>query len=489
MRLPHKLVQFVLEGTKVSVTCGASRFTLATMPVDQYPALPELPQRTGIIDGAAAAAGCFPGDLGGVAGRDLADSHGRPHGDRGLARSRCSPPTATGSRCASSSGSRRSPMSRRLRSCGPRPLATRPRRSGPAMLTCRLVEGTGVDLIGFSAGGLVTTSLLMDGDYPPVRRLFPDENPITAVVRTQDLIEATRRVALVAERNSSVRLAFGEGEVVLDAGQTDDAQASEALEATLDGEAITVAFNPSLSARRPQRPRVDYVQFGFLQETKPVEFVGIDKPGGTVAAEFRYLLVPIRITSWQARVLMHAVLNARRSPAARGLPLLRGAGFCAGRGRHDLCWPQRPRQDQPGRGRPVPVHALVSPRRDRRSAHQGRRRAGDRGRQGGQGRAIAHARGHHPAGKGKIGATRPRCRAASRPRWHSADRRLRARGPVARQGRPVRPARVHGRAMCGARAGTRRSDQRLRAGVAAADVAAQDRAQRPRGPEHARHLG
>ncbi|WP_297083580.1 DNA polymerase III subunit beta, partial [uncultured Demequina sp.] len=50
--LPHKPVEFSLDGTKVSVTCGASRFTLATMPVDQYPALPELPEQSGTIDGA-----------------------------------------------------------------------------------------------------------------------------------------------------------------------------------------------------------------------------------------------------------------------------------------------------------------------------------------------------------------------------------------------------------------------------------------------------
>ena len=88
-----------------------------------------------------------------------------------------------------------------------------------------------------------------------------------------------------------------EGEVVLDAGQSDDAQASEALEATLDGDPITVAFNPQYLLDGLGALSTEYVQFGFLQETKPVEFVGIDKPGGTVAAEFRYLLVPIRITS------------------------------------------------------------------------------------------------------------------------------------------------------------------------------------------------
>jgi len=50
--LPHKPVEFTLDGTKVSVTCGASRFTLATMPVDQYPSLPEMPEQSGTVDGA-----------------------------------------------------------------------------------------------------------------------------------------------------------------------------------------------------------------------------------------------------------------------------------------------------------------------------------------------------------------------------------------------------------------------------------------------------
>ncbi|WP_367117101.1 hypothetical protein [uncultured Demequina sp.] len=151
--------------------------------------------------------------------------------------------------------------------------------------------------MGFEAAGLTTTSLLMDGDYPQVRRLFPDESPITAVVKTTDLIEATRRVSLVAERNSSVRLAFVEGEVTLDAGQSDDAQASEAIECDLSGDAITVAFNPQYLLDGLGALSTEYVRLGFTQETKPVEFVGLEEPGGDVVADFRYLLVPIRIQS------------------------------------------------------------------------------------------------------------------------------------------------------------------------------------------------
>jgi DNA polymerase-3 subunit beta len=137
----------------------------------------------------------------------------------------------------------------------------------------------------------------MDGDYPQVRRLFPDASPITATVSTQELMEATRRVSLVAERNSSVRLSFAAGEVTLDAGQTEDAQASEAIECVLEGNEITVAFNPQYLLDGLGAISTDYVRFGFTQETKPVEFVGITKPGGELAPEFRYLLVPIRISS------------------------------------------------------------------------------------------------------------------------------------------------------------------------------------------------
>ena len=294
--LPHKPVLFELDGTKVSVTCGASRFTLATMPVDQYPALPELPQRTGVLDGAQLQQA--------VSQVTAAASRDETLPILTAVRVEIEGPNITllatdRYRLALRELTWR-PVSSTISSVAlvrAKTLADTAKALGAGDVDLALSEGTGLDLIGFAAGGLLTTSQLMDGDYPPVRRLFRDENPITAVVRTADLIEATRRVALVAERNSSVRMAFSDGEVVLDAGQSDDAQASEALEATLTGEAITVAFNPAYLLDGLGALSTEYVQFGFLQETKPVEFVGIDKPGGTVAAEFRYLLVPIRITS------------------------------------------------------------------------------------------------------------------------------------------------------------------------------------------------
>ncbi|MFV0286860.1 MAG: DNA polymerase III subunit beta [Demequina sp.] len=294
--LPHKPVEFTLEGSKVSVTCGASRFTLATMPVDQYPSLPELPEQSGTIDGAQLQQAVS--QVSSAASRDE------------------TLPILTGVRMEID-GSHISLLATDRYRLALRELDWKPSKPdlssvalvraktlsdtakalGAGDVTVALSSGQGVDLIGFEAGGLVTTSLLMDGDYPQVRRLFPDDTPVKAVVKTTDLIEATRRVSLVAERNSAVRLAFAEGEVTLDAGQTDDAQASEALECTLDGDAITVAFNPAYLLDGLGALGTEYVQLGFTQETKPVEFVGLSEPGGDLATEFRYLLVPIRIQS------------------------------------------------------------------------------------------------------------------------------------------------------------------------------------------------
>lgn len=294
--LPSKPVEFSLEGTKVVVTCGASKFTLATMPVDQFPNLPELPAQSGTVDGSAF--------LQAVTQVSSAASK-----DETL-------PILTGVRMEIE-GSTISLLATDRYRLALRELSWKPasldmsavalirskmlvesaRALGSGEIQVALSTDAETKLVGFTAGGLMTTSLLMDGEYPPVRRLFPESSPITALVKTSDLIDATRRVSLVAERNSSVRLEFSTGEVVLDAGQTEDAQASEAIEATVEGGAIAVAFNPHYLLDGLTAMMTEYVRLGFTQETKPVEFVGVEKPGGPASSQFRYLLVPIRISS------------------------------------------------------------------------------------------------------------------------------------------------------------------------------------------------
>ncbi|WP_028272334.1 DNA polymerase III subunit beta, partial [Arthrobacter sp. UNC362MFTsu5.1] len=150
-------------------------------------------------------------------------------------------------------------------------------------------------LIGFESGGRTTTSLLVDGDYPKIRSLFPDATPIHATVQTQELVEAVRRVSLVAERNTPVRLAFTEGQLHLDAGTGEDAQASEELEAQLTGDEITVAFNPHYLIEGLSVIETKYVRFSFTTAPKPAMITAQADADGEDQDDYRYLVMPVRL--------------------------------------------------------------------------------------------------------------------------------------------------------------------------------------------------
>ncbi len=295
--LPAKPVDMVLDGTKVSVTCGASRFTLLTMPVEDYPALPAMPDVIGTVAGdqlaeavaqvtvAASRDDTLP-LLTGVRMEIEGDTMALLATDRYRLALRELRWTPTRTDISEVALVRARTLNDAARSLG-----------GSDQVTIALSTGAGVDLIGFEAGGRHTTSLLVDGDYPAVRRLFPDETPIHAVVDKAALTEAAKRVALVAERNTPIRLAFSEGQVVLDAGQGDDAQASEALEATLVGEDITVAFNPQYLLDGLGAIATPLVRLSFTHPNKAVEFTGQAALDGDDDKSYRYLLVPIRFAS------------------------------------------------------------------------------------------------------------------------------------------------------------------------------------------------
>jgi len=294
--LPNKPVDVALEGNKVIVTCGASRFTLLTMPVDEYPALPGLPEVSGTVSGDAFTHAVAQVTV--AASRDdtlplLTGVRVEIEGERitllstdryrlALRELTWTPATPGFSAVALIRARTLNDVAKSLGSGG--------------LVNVGLSTGQGLDLVGFEAGGRQTTSQLVEGDYPAVRRLFPDSTPIHAVVATAPLIEAAKRVSLVAERNTPIRLSFSEGQVVLDAGHGDDAQASEALEAVLVGEDIAVAFNPQFLLDGLGALGTDFVRLSFTHPNKPVEFTGQGSLDGEDDSTYRYLLVPIRFT-------------------------------------------------------------------------------------------------------------------------------------------------------------------------------------------------
>jgi DNA polymerase-3 subunit beta len=104
-----------------------------------------------------------------------------------------------------------------------------------------------------------------------------------------------KRVALVAERNTPVRLAFEGSELTLRAGAGDDAQAVEVLESALDGDPIDIAFNPSYLLDGLSAVGAVTTRFSFTQPTRPAVLTGRDDASST-GDDYRYLLMPVRLT-------------------------------------------------------------------------------------------------------------------------------------------------------------------------------------------------
>ena len=105
--------------------------------------------------------------------------------------------------------------------------------------------------------------------------------------------DAVKRVALVAERNTPVRLSFSAGQLMLEAGTGDEAQAEEVIEAEFSGDDLSIAFNPQYLLDGLAAIDSDTVRISFTEPGKPALLTG--KPGPDGNPEFRYLLMPIRL--------------------------------------------------------------------------------------------------------------------------------------------------------------------------------------------------
>jgi DNA polymerase-3 subunit beta len=148
-------------------------------------------------------------------------------------------------------------------------------------------------MIGFDGGGRRATTRLLGGEFPRYQALLPDQVNATAELPVAPLAESVKRVALVAERNTPVRLSFSTGQLLLEAGTGDEAQATETLEASFDGDDIQIAFNPTYLLDGLTVIDSDVVRISFTAPAKPAVITG--KPDGDRAPDYRYLLMPIRL--------------------------------------------------------------------------------------------------------------------------------------------------------------------------------------------------
>ena len=339
------------------MTCGPASFTLVTLPVKEYPRLPELPRLAGTVDGGVLATAI--GQVAPAASRDdtlpvITGVNLEIDGDtiRLVATDRY--------RLAirEFGWNPAHPDSRGTLLVPAKTLSDAARMMTPGVPVRVMMRGepgrgrtTGADsgdslraadaMIGFESGGRRLTTRLIAGEYIKYMSRFPEGFGSRGEMPAVPLAEAVKRVALVAERGSSVRLSFGHGRVTIEAGTEGQARARETVAADFSGEETAIAFSPhylmdglgaaliaatgaSPAADRPQnteksqntekaqnteksqnteKPRIRRagsipdearIRLQFTSPTKPALITGSAGPGDESAPDYRYLVVPLR---------------------------------------------------------------------------------------------------------------------------------------------------------------------------------------------------
>jgi len=307
--LPGRPVQINSEGGRAVLTCGSATFNLLTMPEDEYPALPEMPPAAGTVGSDAFATAVSQTAV--AAGRDdtlpsLTGVRIEIEGDTltlistdryrlAVRELRWTPAKPELSAAVLVPARALTDTARSLTTAAEVSIALALPGEDAGSAQAGIGSAGGDGMIGFEAGGRRTTTRLLSGEFPRYRTLLPSAVNSTAEVSTSQLAEAVRRVALVAERNTAVKLSFTSGQLTLEAGTGDEAQADEVMEASFDGEDLTIAFNPNYLLDGLTAMDSDTTRIAFTEAGKPALLTG--KPGPDGSPDYRYLLMPFRLNS------------------------------------------------------------------------------------------------------------------------------------------------------------------------------------------------
>ena len=296
--LPAKPISFVLEGSRVLVSAGSAKFTLPTLPLSEYPTLPELP----------AASGSLNSDSFATAVNQVAIAAGK---DDSL-------PTLTGVFVEINKNQITLAATDRYRLAvkeltwsaqdaniettsllRARTLADAAKSLiGSSQVTIALAPATTNEkLVGFISEGKTMTSRVLDGSFPPFRHLLPSESTADAIIEVAPFLDSVRRVALVTDKTVPLRLNFSNNTLQLEAGTGDEAQASEKLDINYKGEDINIAFNPTFLTDGLTAINTAFVHISFTGANKPAVLTGQTEAGSAPITNYKYLLMPMRYSS------------------------------------------------------------------------------------------------------------------------------------------------------------------------------------------------
>ena len=304
--LPNKPVEMVADHTQVELTCGSARFSLQTLPVDEYPTLPEMPTQTGLVD-----ASVFEKSVSQVviaAGRDellnvFTGVRVEINGDRlsllATDRYRMALKELTWQPS--------SPDIEGAVLVPGRVLADTAKSltSGKTVtVSLSTTESEGEGLVGFigegAKGRREATTRLLNQAFPKVRHLMDVVGTVTVRVPTADLLAAVKRVSLVAERNTPLRMLIEDEHIALEAATGDQAHASEAIEAQVDvvGEEKSIeaaGFNPHYLLDALGALDAPYAHFSFTAPGKPRLITGLATIDGDQLFDYRHVIMLMRL--------------------------------------------------------------------------------------------------------------------------------------------------------------------------------------------------
>lgn len=291
--LPAQPVEISVDGSRVAIACGNAKFSLPTMPVEDYPQLPAMPQHAGEL----------AGEVFGQAVSQVAVAAGK---DDTL-------PMLTGVRVEIAGDKLTLVATDRFRLAmrefewkpsgdvedaavlvPARTLAEAAKALGSSGRTVELALSPGDGLLGLSGSGRRATTRLLDAEFPRYRQLLPSEQTSAAIIAVAPLVEAIKRVSLVAERGTQVRLEFSDGGLRLSAGGDDEGSAEEELPVEFTGDPVTIAFNPGYLQDGLAALHCDRAELSFTTPNRPalIKPVGED---GEVTPGYLYLLMPVRL--------------------------------------------------------------------------------------------------------------------------------------------------------------------------------------------------
>ena len=157
------------------------------------------------------------------------------------------------------------------------------------------------DMIGFSSANKSVSTATIKGKYPAVLQLFPEETASFAILSKQELLDATRRVALVVDSEKPLRYKFSENELSLESIGSDVADASEQVSCSMKGEETVVSLRPQFLTDALAGLDAENVKIGFtVNPNNP------NKPGPVLISpvdpkdsdkDFKYLLQPNLLVS------------------------------------------------------------------------------------------------------------------------------------------------------------------------------------------------